>query len=237
MINGADAFWAVSAVLLPPFAARVGMRRLDAARTIGWSRLLLVSSFGAVLGCALHILALEIGGEEAVSSPVSIALIGLLAVSGYVDSRSAWAPSELIVPICLMSGMASSVAESLGSLIGLLTGFALWLAARIAWRVQIGAGRPWLPPADLVAMVLPILLFGASGISAACFAALMILLGLARFNRLLDLLPGDPKALDEAAVGRGFGNRKPVALLGLAAPVLIAAMLADLAPGLLQPGN
>ena len=213
------------------------MRRLDAARIIGWSRLLLVSSFGSMLGCALNSLAVAIGGTGSVSSPFSILLIGFLAVSGYVDSRTAWAPSELIIPICLLSGMASPGAETYGSWTGLITGVSLWLAARIGWRVQVVAGRPWLPPADLVALVLPILLFGISGISAACFAALMVLLGLARVNRVRNLLPGDPDALDEAAVGRGFGDRKPVALLGLAAPVLIAAMLADLAPGLLQPRN
>ena len=172
----------------------------------------------------MHAMAAGADAATVMAQPESILLVALLVVAGQVDFRTAWAPSELVLPICLVAGMVSPLGSSAGVPAAIPAGLLLFAAAHVAWAIQLRIDLRCVPPADLIIMAAPLLLFGASAASAMCYGVIAALLALAGQVQALSWIRGLPAALAgaEAHLSSGPGTR--VALVGLGSPVLVAAL-------------
>ena len=102
-------------------------------------------------------------------------LCSMLAAAALIDWKSAWAPTELILPICLLAGVCAAAAAGLSRMpfgFNLVSGGALFAAAWGLWAVQNSLRLPILPPADAVALALPVILLSSAEIQAAFYLAL-----------------------------------------------------------------
>lgn len=126
------------------------------------------------------------------------ALAPFLIASAVVDGCSGWAPDELTIPICLLSGLASPWFAA--PALGLLVGLALIVAGRIWWRCSRGR---IMPPADALALALPFLILKPPW-PFLCLAALAVTLA-----------------------GLLVAGGRHVALLAIAHPIHLAAIMLD----------
>jgi hypothetical protein len=194
------------------------------------------ASLSALLGCAGVLLAIRIGpGVETIEAELAICVFGgLLILAAWVDRKTAWAPDGIILPLMFGAATAASLIGTLelGPLSAFGVGLVIFLAAQLIWVVQVISGFRLLPPADLMALVLPFLLFGITAyapltyllMSAALFAALRgpEPLYLALRGRAAD------EALQDAGL-RGSGRSAP--FLPMALGALFAALLLRLTLG------
>ena len=217
-------FWALLSAVALPVAGGHGLHRLAPDAAAGCLSFLPASIAGAVAGSCMHVIAAGPDTVAVMARPESIPLVALLVVAGKVDFRTAWAPSELVLPLCLVAGMVSPLGSSAGALAAILAGTLLFAAAHIAWVIQLRIGLRCAPPADLIVLAAPLLLFGASSASAMYYGAIATLLALARRVKALSWIRGCPAALAGAQADLSAGPGTRVALVGLGSPVLIAAL-------------
>lgn len=207
-----------------PAAARHGLRRVDPNLTVDDRSFVPAAVIGTMIGACMHFMAVSRGIGPIMAQPMSVPLVSLIAVAGHVDLRTAWAPSELMLPICLAAGTVSPPLAAATELPSLIPGVVLFAAAHIAWEVQLRIGRRCLPPADFIFLALPAMLFGASVISAVCYGSVAALLAFAKLPGDRSGFRGNPEALAGAADDLHAGTGTPVALVGLASPPLLGAL-------------
>ena len=217
-------FWALLSALALPVAGRCGLRRLAPDAATEFMTFLPASIAGAVAGSCMHVMAAGPDTAVVMAQPESILLVALLVVAGQVDFRTAWAPSELVLPLCLVVGMVSPLGSSAGAPAAILAGSLFFAAAHVAWVIQLRIGLRCVPPADLIILAAPLLLFGASAASAMYYGAIAALLALARRVKALSRIRGCPAALAGAQADLSSGPGTRVALVGLGSPILVAAL-------------
>ena len=151
-----------------------------------------------------------------------------MITAAVVDYCSAWAPVELMIPVCLVGGMvglwdAHSPASSL--CLGAGSGCLLYLIARLAWTAQTLARILVLPPADAIALLLPILLFGNMRATALSYVALTCLLMFMRMAGTFHFLAGSSRALGSVEAVTATTSGRAVTLVAIAFPLWIAVLL------------
>ena len=224
MTVAAAVLWMGICAAVPAAVARHGLRRVDPNLPVEDRTFLPAAVIWTTIGACMHFMAVSRDIGLIMAQPMSVPLVSFIAVAGHVDLRTAWAPSELILPICLAAGAVSPPLAEATGLPPLVPGLALFAAAHFAWEVQLRVGRRCLPPADFIFLALPAMLFGASILAVACYASVAALLAFAGLPGVRSGFRGNPEALAGAAHDLPEGSGTPVALVGLASPPLLGAL-------------
>ncbi len=216
------------AIPLTLFLARRGLKRLHADVHISDWELAIAATIGSSIG----LLAVcqspsgnSVGPSVAAMTPL---LCALMTAAAKVDYCSAWAPVELMIPACLLGGMVGlwdSDAPATSVCIGLGSGLLLYLIARLAWVAQSWARTLILPPADTIALLFPILLFGGSIATVLSYVALTCLLVLIRIAGTMHILSGSTRALESAGIGMAGTKGRPITLVAIVFPLLVTGLL------------
>ena len=205
------------AAALPVLCAHMGLRRLAPDTSISGYETPAAASAGALCGCA----AAHLSQNGEVQSAAAVALFGFLAVSAVVDWRTAWAPTELALPVCIAAGFcAGPDGNGLAVLVlsSVAIGGGLFLSAWAFLALQARRGRIWFPPADAIALALPLILFETNLAKAALYFAVALALrgaGSLRVRR------------PEGSSGGIALPEGRVALLAVVYPALVAGLLAE----------
>jgi hypothetical protein len=109
-----------------------------------------------------------------------------LAVAAWIDRQTTWVPDPVLYGLCLLALLAAGGEAGSPSRLVIVEAFrgdprplfplspllALLLAgvAAMSWRLQVALGLGRITPPDLVAFVLPVLVFGLSGKGALAYA-------------------------------------------------------------------
>ena len=134
----------------------IGLQRLagDGDKMLG--SLLCASHAGGLIGLCQFI-----SGNSGNAIYAAVPLCAMLATAAYVDWRTAWAPTELVFPICLLSA-GYTAWPAYGGWVALAwsvaTGGGIFASSWGLWRLQSSFGIGWVPPADAIALFLPFLL-------------------------------------------------------------------------------
>lgn len=167
--------------------AFAGLRRLAPDARVRSAGLAMSSISGGMCACASFAFA---GTSPVLSCADSTALAGFmllcpfLAVAAYVDFVSGWAPEELSAPTCIFvgavwdPGFSASGTANAAAMVG--AGLIIFCACRLAWRIQRRFGKAAVPPADCLAVLAPITLFGSGAVAAAHYATVALILAAIR---------------------------------------------------------
>jgi hypothetical protein len=145
----------------------------------------LPGAFLSVLfGCLGPYLASGSGPESLLpETRIAICMFGaLLLLAAWTDHKTAWAPDGIILPLMICGAVCASLIGDLGVTSGPAIGVGLLIfgLAQALWAAQAIAGWRVLPPPDLIALSLPVLLFGLTSYTFLTFltlsAALLFLL-------------------------------------------------------------
>ena len=173
----------LTSCLAATLCARAGVARLQPAFAWSSCRCSIASFAGGGFSLLFAVLALKSCSSLCLEPPVAAAVMLIcpfLSVAAYTDIESSWAPSELMIPICIYAAVIFSpprhFAEFTAWAAAIFVGIALHCAARLAWRLQCALRRPAIPPADCIALAPPIGLFGMHGVSASAFAFMALTL-------------------------------------------------------------
>jgi hypothetical protein len=228
-----------AALLIPtalflPVWARVCVRFASGRSEVGPG--LLGTGLAVILGYLGVLIAIR-GGEVPLSIEAELALStfgALLLVAAWTDHRTAWAPDGVTLPLILGATVSAGLLGTLGvgplGAIGIA--LALFLASQAAWALQALTGRRHLPPADLMALALPALLFGTTIYAPITYMALsgLLVLLLRAPDPLYQVLRGP--AADEAVQDAGLvGRGRSAPLLPLAYTALFGTLLFRLFQG------
>lgn len=206
-----------AAVVLPAWCAQRGLRRL--APDVSMSGFAIPAAASAGAFCGLAAAHLTQNGD--VQSAAAVVLCGFLAASAAVDWRTAWAPTELVLPACIAAGFCAG-ADGNGLAVLVLSSVAigggLFLSAWAFLALQARAGRIWFPPADAIALAIPLILFETDLAKAMLYFAVAVALLGAKHLRV--------KRPKRGSGGVALPEGK-VALLAVAYPALVVGMLAE----------
>lgn len=214
-----------------------------------WSRLLLRLAAGAGVdpgpaGVALSALAgyggvlaaIRTGpGVGSVEAELALCVFGaLLLIAAWVDQRTAWAPDGITLPLMFGGAVSASMIGTLsaGPIPAFGVAFGLFLSAQAAWWGQVLFGRRHLPPADLMALALPALLFGLTPFTPLTYLLLsgLLLLALRGPEPVYRAIRGP--AAEEAVREAGLnGSGRSAPLLPMALGALFLALLLRLLQG------
>lgn len=203
----------------------------------GWGRLSLRWSAGkgvdaGLLGTALSALIGYFGvlvalaaSPGAASWEIELALCvfgALLLLAAWTDHRTAWAPDGVILPLLSFGAVAASLIGPLGVGPGgaIATSVVIFGVAQAAWAAQALSGWRVLPPPDLIALSLPVLLFGLTPYTFLTYLglSLTLLLALKAPEPVYRLIrgPAAAEAVKEAAL-TGTGRSAPFLPMALGA--------------------
>ncbi len=196
---------------------RLGLKRLqrgaDLPVAASWTAAAACAAIGMCLSWPEH----HAGNSAFVLTSASAFLCALLATAALADWKTSWAPTELMLPICLLAGAcAAATAGPYESSLGFsaAAGGTLFAAAWGLWTIQIAAGWPILPPADAVSLALPWISLTETASMAAFYLALSTTLMLIRLS-------------ERRRNVRSLFPDGEVPLLALAFPALLACMWAE----------
>ena len=204
--------------------ALAGLRRLDPDARVRPAGLAVSSISGGMCACASVAFA-GISPSLSCASPAALAgfmlLCPFLAIAAYVDFVSGWAPEELSAPICIFVGSVSAPlfrgAGTADAVAAVGAGLFALCACRLAWRIQRRFGIAAVPPADCLAVLAPIMLFGLGAVAAAHYAIVALILAAVR------LLPPVRQAFASADAGSGRAIRFLPASLPVTLTLLVAS--------------
>lgn len=201
-----------------------------AAPTLSGAGLAALTGYGGVL------VAIRSGsGVGSGEAELALCVFGsLLLLVAWIDQRTAWAPDGVTLPLLFGGAASASLIGSFGfgpiTAIGVAIG--LFLAAQGVWAAQVMTGLRLLPPADLMALSLPPLLFGLSPYAPLSYLLLsgLLLIALRGPEPLYRLVRGP--AAEEAVREAGLsGSGRSAPLLPMALGSLYAALLLRLVQG------
>lgn len=177
---------------------------------------------GAILSDILGALAVVVTG----------ALLAALAVT---DRNTAWAPDVMTLPLCLLAAIAGGVlaGEPL-TLWTLLAGVGIWGAAQLLWLGQVMIGAGAVPPPDLMLLIAPVVIFGATMPLIIYFLAVALTMkGCMISPRLRRVFVGSGVA-EKASVETGSsGNpQEAVTFLAIGCPILLIVLALSFAIGI-----
>lgn len=155
-------------------AAHAGLSRLEGQSAGMNSKVVWSGGAGALCGLVTIWIGNDAGVEDWMAAAALLFLFPYLLTGAFLDACTACAPMELIVPACIFAGVAGAEGFVVGDgqpLFGIAAGLGLYVLARIIWSLQCMFRKVFLPPSDVAAMLLPVVLFD-SAIAAACYASL-----------------------------------------------------------------
>ena len=206
-----------AAIVLPAWCAQRGLRRLAPDVSLSGAELHAAAAAGALGGLA----AARVSQSDDILSGATVILCGFLAAAAIVDWRTSWAPTELVLPICIAAGLcAGAETDGLPGLIlsSAAVGGGVFLSAWALFLLQARAGQVWFPPADTIALAMPLFLLQTNLAKAAqLLAVAAVLLAVKWF----------PAQCRGSGSGRLALPEGRVALLAVACPVFVTGMLVE----------
>lgn len=132
----------------------MGLRRLDRdvefPRKEAWA----IGLPSAMIG--LHVSHLSVSEKVDVGWTISVGIFfALLAIAALIDAKTRWAPTEIILPMCLVAPLSVSHQGFPEVTSDFLMGGTLFAVIWGLWFLQDGFGTRVLPPADSAALLLP----------------------------------------------------------------------------------
>lgn len=228
-----------AALLIPtalflPVWARVCVRFASGRSGVGPD--LLGTGLAAIFGYLGVMIAIRMGeGAFSIETELALSAFGaLLLVAAWTDHLTAWAPDGVTLPLVFGATSAAGLLGTLGvgplGALGIAGG--IFLASQAAWAFQAMIGRRLLPPADLMALMLPVLLFGPTIHTPLTYLALSgLLLFMLRAPEPVYLALRGPAA-EEAVRDAGLtGRGRSAPLLPLAYTALFGTLLFRLFQG------
>jgi hypothetical protein len=156
---------------------------------------------------------------------IMILMGSLLALGAWVDRVAAWAPDMIILPVCVAVFLISPEVDTPREFaIAVGSGIALYIAGIILWIPQEMTNYRFAPPADLIAIAAPFVLFGTSYETAVIFATVSILLIGALKSRIIAGVFSRPEAVEDGASDVVLGEKQAVTFLSVIFPVLLIAL-------------
>ncbi len=207
---------------------RRGLQRVEhhALNKIPWLRPI------TLIGCGMGaFVAYVLDPDLATVSIIDVTLIllgGLLLAMAYTDVKTFWAPLEaqslLAIGLGIVSGNCTTPSMIDFAWAGML-GLGLLGLAHGLWFVQTKCRIQLMPPVDMVAVVAPLCLFGASITSLVLYLTVaLVLVCLQAGNRSLKhALPAHGKRTATMVQDDGIGRNLPA--LGILLPVMLLFML------------
>ena len=229
----------MTSCLIATLCARTGVARLQPAFAWNSCSCLIASFAGGGVSLLFTVLALKSESSFCLEVPAAAAVMMIcpfLSVAACTDIQSSWAPSELMVPICIYAAVIflppRHFAEFAAWTASICAGVALLCAAQLTWRLQCALRRPAIPPADSIALALPIGLFGMHGVSASAFALMALTLFAIRS------VPAglNPFRIQTACTGYATGMKfihlsGRVPFLAISLPIILLGLLVSAAFG------
>jgi len=158
---------------------------------------------------------------------IMVIIGSILVLGAWLDRISAWAPDILMMPFCFLIFLVSPQITSwtdAGIAVGL--GTALFLGCIALWVPQELFDMKFAPPADLMAIAAPFMLFGISIETTFIFMVTSLLLVLALKSSRFAALLSRPEAVADGARDVEFSEKQAVTFLTVMFPVLFVALVA-----------
>lgn len=165
-----------------------------------------------------------------------IILGALLILGAWIDRISAWSPDVIMIPFCIIIFLVSPDVTSLRDVVSAIGfGVALFLSGILLWIPQDALDRRIAPPADLIAIAAPFVLFGLDYTTAVIFMVTSTLLLAALKSQAVARLFSRPEAVADATSDVALGEKPAVTFLSVIFPVIFFAIFAkNLTPLVLQ---
>ncbi|MCY3879282.1 MAG: hypothetical protein OXF74_08900 [Rhodobacteraceae bacterium] len=158
---------------LSAWTALQGTRRLAPESKISARQTVFVCFAGAIFGTAVIFLDSPYASKSGTQF-AAIALYALLAAAAFIDWRTGWAPTELMLPLTASAFWFFSTESAW---LALAVGSGSLACAWCLWAAQRAFGAVWIPPADCIALALPLLLFQSGAGAVAAYALIALILG------------------------------------------------------------
>jgi len=184
----------------------------------------IATSIGALSGWACMI------GSDAsfLDRSLIIALCSLLSLGAWIDRISAWAPDIIILPFCIaVFLLAPEVVDYRTAAAAVSFGVAMFLCGILLWIPQESFDKRFAPPADLIAIAAPFVLFRLNYETAAIFAVTSIFLLGALKSRTIARIFSRPEAVADGTADTALGDSPAVTFLSVIFPITLIAIVAN----------
>lgn len=229
--EGMEAVIALSilSVVLVPVVAGWELANLEAAERFNITQRGLMRAAAIGVGCALPVVVLRGWSAtplDGFAAGLFVMLCSLLALGASIDRMSAFAPDTIVVSTTIAAVLVGIGPQSaFGVILCLIIAAAIVFASIGLWNLQERFDRPILPPADTIAMVLPMVLFGFDLMVSAAYLAIAVILLAIRHNETVARRFSVPEAVADALGETGLGDGPAVTLLSIVYPVILATLL------------
>lgn len=219
----------VATLLLFPYLAQTSLNRIGATERFSFPmrKMILVCGLGALLPAVT--LQISKGNYQTAEIMMLIMLGGILGLGAWIDRQSAYAPDGIMLPFCLIiafiaplqfSGSEPIVELSLRALIA----FGLYIFGIVSWFPQEMSGVRIIPPADVMALAAPLLVFGISATLAMIYLVTSILLLLALKSEKVARIFSSKEAVDDGSSDVELKKGNAVTFLSVIFPVFLLAI-------------
>lgn len=219
---------ATSAVALPALA-HVTLKRIGAMERFKFPMRKMIAM--AFIGAAIPAIAVLLSSAILLKSEVIMIIVlgSILGLGAWVDRQAAYAPDGIMVPFCLLiafvcpmpfdvAGLEQDVLARFGIAIG------LYAAGIISWMPQEITGLRIIPPADVMALIAPALIFGVSTVLAFVYLTTSIILLLALKSEKVAAIFSRKEAVDDGSFDVGLKSGHSVTFLSVIFPVFLMAI-------------
>ena len=174
--------------------AVLGAKRLEGSEIVSLPVMFAITLEGCTVGGIFGLLVIGDLYHSGIIHLVLILFFGLLTAGAMLDYWTHWAPLELQIPTSFCMGILgwSCTNPTFGEImVNGTMGLALLGLVHFVWLIQIRLNMGILPPMDILAALLPIVLFGGTEKTLMFYAILVVALCcfwiLSRYNRALRL--------------------------------------------------
>lgn len=160
----------------------IGLKRLSDNTKLPLAVIWIAGCISTVIGIGVTITAKGSASDIIIIASLS-ALVTIVAI---IDAKTLWAPTELMFPICILAGAYSSMWPEY--FIPAYTGFLIFMATWMVWWVYNLFYEPYLPPADVIALILPIIMLNRVALVVyycGLAASLILVQATKRLDRIL----------------------------------------------------
>lgn len=205
----------------------LGVRRASSGLDrIGFIPLAAASTLGAAVCLAIPLLRAQ-ASFEGIAPPLLLACAGaLLAALAHVDRATAWAPDALVLPaVIVVFGLGSvSGTLSMDPVPALAAGLIVFIVSQLAWIAARRAIAGVPPPADLLAMLLPLPVLGFSPETVIFYVSISLIMIAYRASSRVRRVFAAPEAMRAASIDIGAPSAEEGSVapfLALSAPVAL----------------
>lgn len=159
----------------------------------------------------------------------------LLAVLAVMDRNTAWAPDLVTLPLCILIAMTgNALSGDAVTFSTVLVGLGIWGVAQLLWLGQVMMGAGAVPPPDLMLLIAPAVVFGATMPLILYYLAVAMTMKLSMASpRLRRVFVGAGVAERASAETGSAGNpQEAVTFLAIGCPILLIVLALSIGVGI-----